>query len=362
MTGKSRRHHFVTRAYLEGFLEPGQDHLYCYGRYKREHFLSSPAKIANIRDYHSFRKPDGSLDTSLEDLIGAEFESRGIPIIRKLALGKIKIDYGQRLSLAKLIALQTVRVPYEREFIDHNAKETLLEHLREMDEGARRLGRPVNAIEVAIGHLDRLPRVGEWVRLHRSAIEAELKLLEEDPLRSSREALIFLAKGIATVYAGMEWTIHYASGASQFTTSDCPVIKMFRDGMPLAGGIKEYDCEILFPLSGAALLHMKHRNWMVDAVRKRSPNGKRRIRQSKYLDIKTYQADGAEVRRFNEQHVDQSHFWVFTGTNQEWILARMQKTSKGPKQKKVVADVQIDARSKSAQPMHKTEFSWGPGK
>jgi hypothetical protein len=50
MPGIPRRHHFVTKAYLEGFLELGEKHLSCYMRRRSEPFLSMPVNLANIRD------------------------------------------------------------------------------------------------------------------------------------------------------------------------------------------------------------------------------------------------------------------------------------------------------------------------
>jgi len=119
MPGIPRRHHFVTKAYLEGFLELGKKHLSCYMRRRSEPFLSMPVNLANIRDFHSLKRPDGSIDTSLEILIEREIESPGIPLIRKLASERSILDYKQRSLVARL-GLQSVRVPHERSFMDSN--------------------------------------------------------------------------------------------------------------------------------------------------------------------------------------------------------------------------------------------------
>ena len=81
MTSIPRQHHFVTKAYLEGFLEPGEKHLVCYVRKKIGSFLSTPRDLANIRDFHSFRRPEGTIDSSLETRIEREIESPGIPLV-----------------------------------------------------------------------------------------------------------------------------------------------------------------------------------------------------------------------------------------------------------------------------------------
>lgn len=119
MAGIPRRHHFVTKAYLDGFLLPGEGHLCCYDRKKSAPFLTAPENLANRHDYHSFKRPDGTIDYSLETQIGSEIESPGIPVIQKLAAGKVNISHAERTTLAKLIALRSVRVPFERNFMDN---------------------------------------------------------------------------------------------------------------------------------------------------------------------------------------------------------------------------------------------------
>src|SRR5208282_5222612 len=52
--------------------------------------------------------------------------------------------------LARLIALQHVRVPYERDFLDRQNKENLESYLEDMDLAAARVGRPVSAIDVYV--------------------------------------------------------------------------------------------------------------------------------------------------------------------------------------------------------------------
>jgi hypothetical protein len=187
MRGIPRRHHFVTKAYLDVFLEPNEKLLYCYGRKRPEAFRAAPENLANIRDYHSVRRQDGSLDFSLETRIEQEIETPGIPLIRRLSAGKTNLDTGQRLSLAKLIGLQNVRVPYERDFIDKQNREILAGYLADMDEDARRRGVPVNEIDIAISVTDKEPRPGEWVRVRREYVEAQLEAIRDDPERFSRE-------------------------------------------------------------------------------------------------------------------------------------------------------------------------------
>lgn len=110
MPGLPRLHHYVTKSYLDGFLEPDTKQPHCYMRRKSRPFLTTPANLANIRDFHSFKRHDDSIDTSLETQIEREIETPGIPLLRTLASGKVNFDK-QRSFIARLVALQHVRVP-----------------------------------------------------------------------------------------------------------------------------------------------------------------------------------------------------------------------------------------------------------
>jgi hypothetical protein len=299
MAGIPRRHHYVTKAYLDGFLEPGANHLFCYGRKRAEPFPNTPVNLANIRDFHSFKRPDGSIDCNLETQIEREIESPGIPLIRRLASGKVNLDHTQRFAVATLIALQSVRVPFERNFMDANNVENLRSYIEEMDESSRRLGAPVNAIDIAITPRDDPRLIRKWTRITRKQILAELKEAEEDPNKSSRDTFLLLAGDLATVFVQMEWTIRYVSGAGRLITSDRPVIRRSTDGRGLGRGMKDLRSEISFPLSSTAALEMKHHNWLLDAVRKRRSNETRKRKKGVNLEISALQADDAFVDGLN---------------------------------------------------------------
>jgi hypothetical protein len=340
MAGAPRRHHFVTKAYLDGFLEPEETGLFCYGRKRPKPFITAPVNLAHIRDYHSVKRADGSLDFSLEALIEREFETPGIPVLRRLSAGKASLGLSQRLALASLTALQGVRVPYEREFMDRHNRESLLGYIQEMDEGTRRLGKPVNAIEVAISTSDKVPAPEAWHRIERKDVEALLRETQDDPRRFSGETFLSLARDVAEIYARMKWTLYLATGENRFITTDCPVVRTFRNGPKPGMDIRSADCEISFPLSSRALLQMKHDNWSLSDADKKRSTWKRRQGRICNSEIGVIQADDDSVRLFNECHVDHAHLWAFSGAFQDWLLARMQGSPKGLKRVKAVADTE----------------------
>ena len=340
MPGLPRRHHYLTKAYLDGFLEPDAKQLFCYMRRKSEPFATTPVNLANIRDFHSFKRPDGSIDTSLETQIEREIETPGIPLLRKLALGKVNLDYQQRSLVARLVALQNVRVPYERSFMDQNNIDFLRSHIEEMDEASQRLGGPVNTIEIAITPRDDPRLIKNWVRKTRAQILAEIKEAEEDPQRSSRETFFGLSESVGRIVARMEWTVRYASGAARFVTSDRPVISSFSDGPAAGRGLNDFRAEIRFPLSNTSILEIKHRQWLVDAVRKKSRRGGLEPKKNTDWTIGTGDADDAFVDSFNRKMAKQAHLLVFSGSAQGWLTEWMKEPLKAEKRAVNVLDTE----------------------
>ena len=316
MSNIPRRHHYVTQAYLESFLEPRQNHLVGYMRKNSASFLRTPRDLANIRNFHSFRRPDGTLDFSLETRIASEIENPGIPLIRKLASGKVNIDHQQRSTVARLIGLQDVRVPYERNFRDKNNLDNLRFYIEEMDEMSRQSNAPMNAIEVAVAPHGK-PK--HWYRLTRAQILAELKEAEDDPSKTSRDTFFSLADALEKIFIKMEWTVRTATGSSRFITSDRPVIRSWADGKGFGRGVKDLRSEIKFPLSSTAILEMKHRNWLPEAVHKHHRNDNSRVRKTGNSRIEVLEADDAFVESVNAMIAKKAHVLVISGREQAWL-------------------------------------------
>lgn len=137
---RPRQHHYVTRAYLEGFLEPPSNQIFCYGRRRHRVFWSRPEDLAKQRDYYSFKRPDGSWDDMLEHLLDEKIESPGISVLRKLVGGDTRLSWADRQHLSMFIATQRMRVPYFREMLDANYKQLVHQLRKDYEEKERELG------------------------------------------------------------------------------------------------------------------------------------------------------------------------------------------------------------------------------
>jgi Protein of unknown function (DUF4238) len=338
MAGHPRRHHYVTKAYLDGFLEPGEKLLFCYGRKKAKAFRAAPEKLAHIRDYHSFRKEDGTLDFTLEERIEQRIESPGIPIIRMLLEGRTSLDTAQRLRLARLIALQNVRVPYERDFMDQQNKGILEGYLADMDEESLRRGVPVNAIEVAVNTTGREPKPHEWRLVRRETVNSELGAIEADPRRFSRESFFELAENLANIISKMKWTVIYGTCGIPFITSDCPVVTRDKNERRYFPGLLDLDTEVHFPLSRNAVIRIEHDKSCQLLPRRKQFRRQKRVMRTQTREIMTVQANTQMAQYLNDLVVARSYLWTVSGTDQSWLLERMQEPSKVPKRTRAIVE------------------------
>jgi len=258
MPSRPKQQHYVTRAYLEGFLDPGNKRLICYGRHKREAFQGQPGELARQRSYYSVREPDGTWNDSLEHEIERAVEAPGLDVIRTLASGNTRIDWAQRDALAMLMAMQRFRVPHLRQVLDAVHADLvqgfLLEYeQRERHQGPGQLWFSTVSPLAQPGDLE-----GPRTYVRKDELEEIQRSLQEDPGQFSRETLFSLAVSFAKVFRRMKWTVHYSNRAAQFITSDCPVLLRHEGGDVDGAGVLRKDTHIEFPLSRNSLVSMTH--------------------------------------------------------------------------------------------------------
>jgi hypothetical protein len=320
MPARPKQQHFVTRAYLEAFLEPGQELLFCYGRRRPVAFQARPAGLARVSSYYSVRRPDGTWDDSLEHEIERTVESPGLEVVRTLSASKVELDWAQRDALSLLMAVQRLRVPHLRQILDAAHAELIQRLLTEYDaeelaNGPGRLWiramRPTEALDSPEGHR---------AYVEREELEQMRRSLQEDPGQFSRESLFDLAVSFAKVIRRMKWTVHYSSRNSSFITSDCPVLLRHDDADVQVAGIMRKDAHFEFPLSRSSLLSMTHDFALLkhlDRLRQR-----REVRRAleRVPEIRTEQADGSRVQEFNLNQARYSSHWIFCGRRDDSFI------------------------------------------
>lgn len=203
----------MTKAYLDGFLEPQDEQLFCWGRNRTKPFRACPDELAFERNYHSVKREDGTWDDFVEQFIANEIESPGLPVLRRLSNGSTRITWEERSASALLLALQQLRIPAFRRMTENLNRELLSRLVRiceaDADEGR---GEPIIL----------QTRRGE-VRFTLDQLKAELAQSRIDPGRQSLEMFVKLAfDNIYRIYQHMKWTVHLAADRKSSSLRTAP--------------------------------------------------------------------------------------------------------------------------------------------
>lgn len=332
MPARPKQQHYVTRAYLEGFVEPGSDFLFCYGRKRTQAFRSQPSEVARQRNYYSFREPHGRWNDTLEHLIQAQVETPGLEVVRRLAGGDRRLNWSQRTDLAMFMALQRFRVPHLRQMQDAThatfVQQLLDEHKRmEKERGPGRLW--IRSISPFRPDDPNPPRA----YVSREELEEMQRSLQTDPGWFSRQNLLDMAGAFARVFARMKWTVHNSTGDRPFITSDCPVLLWHERREDETAGIIRPDSHIEFPLSRTSLLSMAHDFALLERMKGLRPGSEMRRLLKSIPEVRVSEASESDVRDFNLRQAQYCSQWAFTGRENDWVIDVLREESRNVRQR-----------------------------
>ena len=313
----TRRDHYVQARYLDGFLAPSSDKLWCYGRKRAEPFSAIPDKLACQRDFYRF--PNASADTNLEGFLEKFVEAPGLAALRKLLETRQALDIENRIQLAKYIAFQEMRVPHTREVNRQHASQSVNHMLQRLREKG---GTSAVVQNIALAEGVEVRRA-ESFSVTREEIEAYEKEIADNPKSFDLGSMVDLANDMTTFYATMRWTILLARPNAAFITSDCPVFRTF--GEP--GGddaLLRPDCSVCCPLSSRGLLVLDHDlEYLKVCMRETAEGNGKTLPPTSFRTI-----TDAGVANYNRRIADYSHRWCFSGLKDAWITEAMQHPSK----------------------------------
>lgn len=211
--GKKRKQHTVPQAYLRRFCR--DDRLWLFDKQTGQYWHQFPKEVVKKNHYYSFVREDGSLDTSMEDLL--EY------IERTTGEAFRKIDAGQTLgnvdksTLARFIAYQMVRVP------DFRAKYAYI---------AERIIRQTNKLAFGNREFAKKSLLSSGMdesEIEDQTIEKLVKVVSDNaydisiPKEYSLGTMLEFGQEFSRYFHAMVWTIHHANKNAAFITSDNPL-------------------------------------------------------------------------------------------------------------------------------------------
>jgi hypothetical protein len=314
---RPKQQHYVTKAYLDGFLAPSVQHLFCYGR-NGSSFRRSTDDLAKQRNFYALKTEEGEWDDSLEHLIEKTVEVPGLPVIKKLSAGKTRLNWDDRRALSLLIAIQEARTPAARQNVIAGSKLMTDRILQDI-----KAANPEQKTIDLIGKSD-----------SKSTVTLEEIVESHDDLTKDHSAEVLrLAMGPALelyhYYMQMRFTVHYPLGTARFITTDTPVIRVFHQTREFGTGINRPDVEIRFPLSANALLTITHDLRLAEQLIKANENKRSKLLANLPEVRVRYVRDG-DVLAFNRGHARHARMWAFSSQELDWMAEVLAARSAAP--------------------------------
>ncbi|MEW6145133.1 MAG: DUF4238 domain-containing protein [Thermodesulfobacteriota bacterium] len=250
----TKRSHYLPQSYLRPFLT--YDVFWVYYKGKNEPIAQTPINTGVKNNIYNFKKPDGSIDDSLEKVLSG-IENDYKMISDKLLQPKSRLDSSDIEKLAIFFSFIATRVPRSIELSREIYKELVIHRLK-------KLSKKREEIERAIEHLKLME---DDVILSVDQFEEFCKDPEKNYRLSVNKTLamassIELSRDIYLQLMDMNWCLCRSQSDILYVTSDAPLVPLASryDGLPQIGvGYGLRDVEVTMPISPTLCIHMSRK-------------------------------------------------------------------------------------------------------
>jgi len=289
--------HTVTRAYIEGFVDPAtpsgmEPYVWVHERGANEPFRKAPKKLTVRSDYYAFREPSGERNLAAEVLLG-HFEGPAIPVLRALSSGRPPSDLSEqeRATFAFFVALLAVRVPRFRDHIEHMVGD-IAKHLHQTAAS----NPPYYERLMRDAHQSKGLEPPDDIEAIRQFALAGDYDVRGAPMHSL-QVMVTTAPRIAYYVDCCQWRVLEAPNGAAFVTSDGPLVQVTTSTYaPRWGGVgwETPYMEATLPLtpSSCLLLSMHH------------PEGRERVSPGIVREVNARTAAHALEQVYTSRRID----------------------------------------------------------
>ncbi len=310
-----RKHHYITSAYLEGMLSPGESRLWVYERDRTRVFRNIPKNLGYKRGYYTIVRADGTEDDKFEEMLATDVEGPGILVLRALSCGARQLNWQEIAFGASLIAMQELRVPLMREQMESamiGFQEQLMNFSLSvpgyLERVLRELGtRGENAGGVSADQIRDSVRSGS-IRLQANP-EASLK------------ALGYMLPVLIEFYSVMKWTV-LISENQPLLTSDAPVCRRYPATAHLGAGLINRDLEVYFPIShnrALLLTHDRRKMAKLDDLERKGRKREAKRLLASVPEVAYQRVTKERADEINRLVIERAYRWVYAPTHLEHI-------------------------------------------
>jgi hypothetical protein len=247
-----KRHHIIPRLHLQHFVDAG-GRVWSYEKQSGKIWASLPEDTAVESHFYSGERPDGTMDTRIEEHL-AKIESAAAPTYSALLRGEIPGETQERADFAHVLGLMYSRTRAMRRV----SAETYARFIQiQLYAQARQPPAFAAAIERYEAEIGRKLTAEEREAARRASLDPSQFEIEVPKDRTF--PILAAADQLAPLLFRMNWWLMTAA-EGVLITSDNPLVRTVRRGTvhPIYGdgGFLNPTAEITFPLSPTKLLLM----------------------------------------------------------------------------------------------------------
>lgn len=286
MKGEITVHHYVPRAYLEGFTAPpGTRQLYVYQKGSQEVVRTTPDRVGYEKRFYSFTRDDGTRDSSsVEIYLRDMIDGPGNAVLQKIRARQAITDE-ERTVFSEYLAAMLKRVPR------HRAK--ILEIFPEV--------RSRLATQLETEFRDAALATPERAALIEQRSREAQAILEEYAISPPDHIIVQqINTSLAPYLRQMTWQFLIAVGGRGFLTCDSPLY--YHEGP----GLAHQRAEVTFPIDTHMALWA---TWRADL-------------QEGYI-LTTPEA----VDEINQRTASIAMRWMFHANKRRWIRTLVNRSS-----------------------------------
>lgn len=243
---KKKRHHYIPRFYLDGFVDPhNKPYIWVYEKGSPNIIKATARNIAIQKNYYSVATSEGEKDSEVFENALAELEGRAAPIFQKIRNHE-SLNGQERSLFSIFLAFTMTRVPSHRENIEKATGEFMKKMSIILASNPAGFKSMIEKFE-----RDRGNKIGMSVEeLRKFMLEGQYDITT-DP-QFSLGMIPMMAKSLIPIFYKMDWAFLEATDDYKFVTSDNPLsyFDPTHDPRSFYGvGLLSRNIEVTFPIS-----------------------------------------------------------------------------------------------------------------
>lgn len=245
MSAAKKKHHFVSRFYLEYFADSANlPFIWLYDKRDRTIRNAGCSDVGCQKSFYAFPKADGTTDTDTIEDIFQSLESQVAPLFRKIE-SREELTNQERSAVSLFLAVSHTRVPNTRAMLEAH-------HLQMLKELARWGHKHYEGIRKNGVAEDYDPDVASAFQMLNDG-RLEIKVLPHASIRPALE----LADDLAPLLHEMQWVFLITTDLYPFVTSDNPFVYVdpnYKANGMSGAGLQHSHIEVTFPITSNVAL------------------------------------------------------------------------------------------------------------